>query len=432
MNRIWILLVVLLSLSNVNWAQDQASLEKKRKQVENEIKQTQQAIQQTQNTRANSLKEIINLEKEIALRKNWIEISTKELNAYKSQIEEADKHLQKLESDLGILRNNYANAIYSTYKSYRMSDQLLFVASATSFSDALRRINYLRKVGDYRKEQVHEIENTQNQIAQKIALIEVKKKKQESLLGEQKSQEKELSASKSQKDKLVAQLKVEEGKLNKKLVQKRKEANRLNAQIQAIIAKEIARQKKLEEERVRKEEAERKAKEEAEKKNQKPGQTTKPKPSQPEKKEDLSTTPELAMLSSSFAANQGRLPWPVTNGSIARGYGRYTHPVYGGVMDNKGLDIATGRDASVRSVFKGKVISIVSNPIYKYAVIISHGSYFTVYSRLESVSVSKGQEVAAKQVIGRVFTDPENGNTEVHFEIWKGSTTLNPSSWIAR
>lgn len=400
--------------------QDQKALEKKRKQLESEINQTQKAIQQTQQTRNNSLKEIINLEKQIELRKELIENTFKEVKEYSIQIDETTSHLKALENKLNILRDNYAKAIYGTYKSYRITDQFLFVANSANFSEALRRLNYLRKIGDYRKSQVDDIIKTQDDINLKLASIQTKKNAQERLLNQQKKQESELSKNKTQKAKLVEQLKVKEGNLNKQLAQKKKEAEKLNAQIQAIIAKEIERQRKLEEERKRKE---------AEQTGKKDGSSTSGSSKTPT---TAPVTPEVQKLSASFASNKGRLPWPVERGTISRGFGVYRHPEYGGEIDNKGLDIRTDKNANVRAVFDGKVISIVSNPIYKNAVIISHGDYFTVYTKLESVNVSKGQSVSAKQVIGKVYTDDEKNETEMHFEVWQGNVPQNPSYWIAR
>lgn len=400
--------------------QDQKALEKKRKQLESEINQTQKAIQQTQQTRNNSLKEIINLEKQIELRKELIENTFKEVKEYSIQIDETTSHLKALENKLNILRDNYAKAIYGTYKSYRITDQFLFVANSANFSEALRRLNYLRKIGDYRKSQVDDIIKTQDDINLKLASIQTKKNAQERLLNQQKKQESELSKNKTQKAKLVEQLKVKEGNLNKQLAQKKKEAEKLNAQIQAIIAKEIERQRKLEEERKRKE---------AEQAGKKDGSSASGSSKTPT---TAPVTPEVQKLSASFASNKGRLPWPVERGTISRGFGVYRHPEYGGEIDNKGLDIRTDKNANVRAVFDGKVISIVSNPIYKNAVIISHGDYFTVYTKLESVNVSKGQSVSAKQVIGKVYTDDEKNETEMHFEVWQGNVPQNPSYWIAR
>jgi murein DD-endopeptidase MepM/ murein hydrolase activator NlpD len=43
--------------------------------------------------------------------------------------------------------------------------------------------------------------------------------------------------------------------------------------------------------------------------------------------------------------------------------------------------------------------------------------------------VKKGDKIKTKQNIGVVETD-ENNKTEVHFEIWKGSTLMNPETWL--
>ena len=416
--------------------QDQKALEKKRKKLESEISQTQKAIQQTQQTRDNSLKEIVNLEKQIQLLKELIDNTSKEVKGFSSQIQQISSELKVLETNLEQLRQNYGIAIYGTFKSYRMADQLMFIASSQSFSDALRRLNYLRKIGDYRKVQVDEIVNTQIDINTKLSLIQEKKNKQESLLAQQKKQEVALTQNKSQKATLVGQLKVKESKLNVELDKKRKEAEKLSGQIQAIIAKEIERQRKLEEERRRKE-AEAAAAAAAAKEKAKTPSTNTPAPVTktpvPVTKTPVyTTTPEVAKLSSSFAANKGKLPWPVERGTVSRGYGPYKHPVYGGDMDNKGIDIKTDKSANVRAVFEGKVISVVNNPIYKNAVIVSHGDFFTVYTKLESVNVSKGQTISAKQIIGKVYTDEDTKETEIHFELWQGNATQNPAYWIAR
>ena len=66
-------------------------------------------------------------------------------------------------------------------------------------------------------------------------------------------------------------------------------------------------------------------------------------------------------------------------------------------------------------------------------VIIQHGNYRTVYANLSQISVREGENVSAKQNIGRVFTDADNDNkTELYFQIYNGRSVMNPESWIAR
>jgi septal ring factor EnvC (AmiA/AmiB activator) len=75
-----------------------------------------------------------------------------------------------------------------------------------------------------------------------------------------------------------------------------------------------------------------------------------------------------------------------------------------------------------------KVIYLVNS----YTIIIRHGEYFSIYSKLKNAIVSAGQEVTARQSIGTVATDITEDLTEMQFQIWKGGTPVNPSGWISQ
>ena len=107
----------------------------------------------------------------------------------------------------------------------------------------------------------------------------------------------------------------------------------------------------------------------------------------------LGATPEYDQLTNNFYGNKGKLPWPIEKGFISKGFGRYNHPELNNVsIENNGIDIRTEVNSSVRCVFEGKVVGILNNPTFKNAVIISHGDYFTVYSKLASVNVTKDKK----------------------------------------
>ncbi|MEO6849927.1 MAG: peptidoglycan DD-metalloendopeptidase family protein, partial [Mucilaginibacter sp.] len=143
--------------------------------------------------------------------------------------------------------------------------------------------------------------------------------------------------------------------------------------------------------------------------------------------EVLNATPEAAKLSNDFLGNRGRLPWPVTNGVPMQGFGVYY--TEGIKNESNGIEIKTNVDASVRAVFDGTVASI--NNIYgTYMVVIRHGEYFTVYSNLRTVSVSKGQKVSTKQNIGAVATESSTGIPQVNFQLWKGASPVDPKIWL--
>ena len=114
------------------------------------------------------------------------------------------------------------------------------------------------------------------------------------------------------------------------------------------------------------------------------------------------------------------------------GYGLQNYPgLRNGQIDNKGIDITTESSAPVLAIFEGKVTSVVVITANLKAVLIQHGEYFTVYSNLSSVKVRVGDNVKIKQEIGTVGQN-SSGSYDVHFEIWKERTNLNPEKWLAR
>jgi murein hydrolase activator len=142
-------------------------------------------------------------------------------------------------------------------------------------------------------------------------------------------------------------------------------------------------------------------------------------------------TGENFLLSSEFEDNKGKLPWPLEKGVISIVFGEHNHPKLENLkIKNNGINILTHSQAKVKSVFSGVVTRIMAVPNFNNVVIIRHGDFLTVYSNLSSVFVETGSRVDVQQTIGTVYTDDNNGKTELHFEIWNGKNLLNPAEWL--
>lgn len=444
-----LLLLLLITFSLLLSAQDKkASLEAKKKKLLEEIQFTQQVLEKTKASKDATLADLTALTEQIKLRQKLIKEVEGEIGTYTEKINQNIDSLRRKEQQLDQLKKEYADAIVRIYKSQRFTDKLLFVANANSFSEALRRVNYLRKYASYRKQQAAQIVDTKSVISGQIAAIDQKKKTKEQLLNGQVKEKLQLNKTVTQKNVVVQTLKQKEKELQTKITKKQSEAKKLDAQIEAIIKKEIELARLAEEKRQKEEAAKqaaiaaaaaakKKAAEEAVKKAKEEGkEASKADIEAANKKVEapvkLNSTPEYDQLTSNFYGNKGKLPWPVEKGFVSKGFGRYTHPELGNVtVENNGVDIRTDANANVRCVFEGKVVGILNNPTFKNAVIISHGEYFTVYSKLASINVTKGQKISTKQVIGTAFTDEDN-ITEIHLEVWKGAAKLNPADWIFR
>jgi len=122
----------------------------------------------------------------------------------------------------------------------------------------------------------------------------------------------------------------------------------------------------------------------------------------------------------------------VASGFISRRYGTHPHPTLKGIMEtNDGVDIQTNSNEVVRSVFDGVVTKITTVPGMGGTVIIKHGEFYTMYSRLKTISVKSGQRVNSITPIGTVYTD-KDGIAEVHFQTWKGLQVMDPSVWLSK
>ena len=135
-------------------------------------------------------------------------------------------------------------------------------------------------------------------------------------------------------------------------------------------------------------------------------------------------------LNTDFAQNRGRLPHPV-DGVITLGFGRYKIEGVGPdiVGDNPGVTYTTSVGAPVRAVFGGEVVSISRVGGMSF-VVIRHGKYFTAYSNLASVNVSKGAAVSRGQTIGSVGADEETGSGKLDFILMIEERNVDPRSWL--
>ncbi|MEO7534719.1 MAG: peptidoglycan DD-metalloendopeptidase family protein, partial [Ferruginibacter sp.] len=135
-------------------------------------------------------------------------------------------------------------------------------------------------------------------------------------------------------------------------------------------------------------------------------------------------------LNAGFESNRGSLPWPVEKGYVIMRFGKQRMEDIDITIDNPGITMGTDVGSAVKALFDGEVSS-VTNIDNMQVVILKHGRYFTTYSNLSGVNLSRGQNVRTGQVIGRVAANDEGvGSIDVIISNEKGN--LNPESWLRR
>ena len=401
------------------YGQSRAELEKKRRQHEQEIKVTKKLLQETQKKQKVTLNQLEIIGQQIGTRNKLINTIGDEIDLTGKRIIELDQTITTLQADLQSLKDHYAKLILLTYKHRNMHDKIMYILSAESFDQALKRIKSLQLIAEYRQKQATLIVTTQTQLKQNMAELQATKAEKEVLLVDKEREKQELEEDKKEESKVLAGLKNKEKDLRKQLVAKEAAAKRLKKAIEDLIEREIAAARK-------------RAEEEARRKNAATGGNNQVADTKKGSSE-MTLTPEAAQLANEFNRNKGTLPWPVEQGFVSKSFGVHPHPTLKNItVNNTGTDITTTKGARARAIFKGEVKMKFFVPGMGYAVIIAHGDYYTVYTNLEEVFVKPGDKVVTKQEIGTVMMNEVEEKAELHIEIYKGKVRLNPEDWMFR
>lgn len=399
---IFLLMAVLFSWHT--YSQDKNRLKADKEKLEKEIKYNNKLLEETKKSKKSSLNQLIILNSKIEIREELILRINGEISLLDNSITSTKKEIKELKKELDNLKKEYASLVYYAYKNRNSYDRLMFIFSSEDFNQAYRRLKYLQQYSSYRKTQAELIQQKQAEYNTQVKKLEDQKVHKIDLAKEKEAEVEKLLAEKSEKNKTVQLMSNKEKELMVTIKRKEKEAERLQNEIERIIAKEM-----------------RAAAERARKANE----------SSETGSSSLSRV-DLA-LSNNFESNKGKLPWPSDKGILSGTFGEHRHPVLKKVKTkNNGIDIITEEEGLARSVFDGVVVSVKTITTTNKAVIIRHGEYFTVYSNLSEIYVKRGDEVKTMQSIGKIYTNDDDRKTELHFEIWKGKNLLNPSSWILK
>jgi len=427
------------------------------------IKELNSIISKTSKKKKVSIGKLNVLKEQIVVQKKQINILNENQNLLASEAKILTQESDKLAVKLARLKQAYAKMLYEAEKVSTVNNKLSFLLLSSDLGEFVRRFDFLKQYTTNRKGQAKKIFDTRQDLMTKKQQVIFKKNEEKKVLVVKEKEKVKLEVMKTKEAKVVTVLTQQEKKLKIELERKKLAIRKLDNLIAGIVQREI--QKSIDRERrlrlasqakkleVNKPELPKpKLEEGLVKKYEKPAdkeeEVSKLEPKKEIAKEkpivkEVIAEPVLekntyymnadeAKLAVSFAALRGRMPFPVPSGFISDHFGVHKHPILKGVMiNNNGIDIQTSAGSAVHTVYDGIVQSVVNIPGINTVVAIQHGDYFTVYSKLDNVSVSTGQRVRTGQRIGTVASD-EDGTAEINFQVWKNTVRQNPESWLKR
>ncbi|HEX4851357.1 MAG TPA: peptidoglycan DD-metalloendopeptidase family protein, partial [Puia sp.] len=351
-----------------------------------------------------------------------------QINFIQSDMNQSWSEILKLRKELDTLRKQYAESVVYAYENRSNYDFLNFIFAATNFNDAVRRVAYLKSYRNYREERAENITRTQILLQDKIDGLKVKRIEKDDALQKQNKERQVLEVEKKEKDAVVNALQSQEKELKKQMTAKQRQDQKLGNAISAAIRR--ARDEAIRE--AKKRDAAAKANEEKsapatkEPANNTNNNAVATAPAKPKNLSPFDSRADLA-LSDNFEKNRGHLPWPVDAGNVSMHFGLQNIVSKRIQYNNQGITIEVNPGVTVKAVFDGEVQSVF-NVGDVTAVVIRHGKYFTTYSNLESVTVSKGQAIKIGQSLGRVS---DIGQLEFILSDDK-SHNYDPEKWLRR
>ncbi len=316
-----------------------------------------------------------------------------------------ENEIEELNDKSESLKRTYSKYVVLVYKQLG-KNELYYLTNSASYEQAILRMKYLKEFSKKGKELSAEIKITVQKMSAKKENLFLAKEEEAQLLFEKEGEEKKISHVISEKKKLLDKLKKDQTALRKELDTKKKFEKKIEQIITELIKKE----------------------DEAKQKINLPKEKF---PSTKTTREETETFDQTFKNFGSFAAQKGRLSWPVKKGRVIRKFGEEKNQTLKTVTLNYGIDIKVDGDMTVRSVADGVVSVIEWIPGYGTVIIITHkGGYRTVLGHVKNVVAAVGDVVKIGQKLGEVSESLE-GNV-VHFEIWHERNYQNPEVWLAK
>ena len=391
LSRIILLLIVLTSSSLSS--QTKQDLENQKKQIQEDIKKIELKLKTNSKQKKLIVSNAEDINYKIKLQQNLINNINSQLNLILREIDRNENRLSDLKQRELTLKDELSKMLLSAYKKKSNLNKLMFVFSSTSFQQAYKRIQYFKQYANFQNKTLSKIKINSNDIKNVIVVLDSQKTNKRLLIDENEEIKRDLSIEYTGLNNLIAEVNKNQKRYSAEIKQKQKLSREIDKKIQRLIEEALAKAKK--------------------------------------KDGRFELTEEAKLISKNFNANKGKLPSPVIRGSVVLGFGKQPHPIVKTTtIQSNGVRIRTSSDVEARTIFNGEVYSIIKSKNNTHTILIQHGNFFTVYKNLSDIYVKKGDKLKTKDSIGKIATDPLNGQTILSFSIFNNGIPQNPRFWI--
>ena len=250
-------------------------LRQEQAQIKQNIRKHEQALKANKAEVSKKLRDLERISSDINSRQRSIDTLQHDIHHISDDIDMLSMQLENLQEMLEERKKSYIKSVQYMARNHTIGSKLMFIFSAENFSQAYRRMRFMKDYATYQRTQGEALKEQKRRVGEKQNQLGEAKKIKNVLLNKDAREKQALSAQKQESQKIVASLKNQQKTIQSVIDDQKKRDAVLNSRIDALIAEEIERarqraiaeaKKKAAEEVRRKAEAKRKAEELARKK----------------------------------------------------------------------------------------------------------------------------------------------------------------------
>ena len=189
------------------------------------------------------LQGLMMLNSEIADKRRSIDSIRRDITALDENIELLQTQMKTLEKELEQRKMRYKESMRYMHRNRSIQSHLMFVFSAHNFSQMYRRLRFVREYAAYQQAQGEAVKSMQAQVREVYNELAVSKREKNTLLAKGEQQQKSLENKQTEQKNMVSSLQKQQKTIQGIIDQQKKRDAALNAQIDKMIAEEIARAK---------------------------------------------------------------------------------------------------------------------------------------------------------------------------------------------
>ncbi|MBR1689119.1 MAG: peptidoglycan DD-metalloendopeptidase family protein [Prevotella sp.] len=215
-------------------------LQNQRAVLQRKIQEQERRLRTNERDVRQRLQSLMMLNTEIEGKRRVIDTIRRDISSLDVEIEMLNSQLAVLNQELADRKQKYVKSMRYMHRNRSLHNQLFFIFSAKNFSQMYRRLRFMREYASYQRAQGEEVKG-------KVALVKAKhtellaaKQEKDRLLAQGERERRSLEGKQVEQQNVVTTLQREQRTIQGIIAQQKQKDAALNAQIDRMIAEEVA------------------------------------------------------------------------------------------------------------------------------------------------------------------------------------------------